>query len=191
MSMPMHSLDRWGVVSQLFHWISALLLLAIAAIGLLMEDLPNNPDKIRIYALHKSLGLTLLGIVVLRLLWRWTRPVPADVPGLSPWIRRTAGTVHWGLYAMMLVMPLSGWLLNSAEGYPLQWFKLFNLPALAGRSEDLAAFAGDVHENGFWILAALVAGHVMAALFHHFFLGDGTLHRMLPRRRSRPPKTPP
>lgn len=191
MSRTLPLVDRWSPVSQAFHWLSALLLVAIAAIGLVMEDMPNTPDKIRLYALHKSLGLTLLGIVLLRLLWRWTRPVPADVPGLSPWIRRAAGAVHWSLYAMMLAMPLSGWLLNSAEGYPLQWFKLFNLPALAGRSEDLADFAGDVHENGFWLLVALVAGHVMAALFHHFFLGDRTLHRMLPGRRSRPPESTP
>lgn len=190
MSASVEPFDRWGPVSQAFHWISALLLVCIAAIGLVMGDLPNNPDKIRIYALHKSLGLTLLGIVVLRLLWRWTRPVPADLPGLSIWVRRAASTVHWGLYAMMLAMPLSGWLLNSAEGYPLQWFKLFNLPALAPRSEDLADLAEDIHENGFWILAALVAGHVLAALFHHFFLGDRTLHRMLPGRRRIPESTP-
>lgn len=183
MSHPVPLPDRWGPVSQAFHWISALLLVAIAGIGLVMEDLPNNPDKIRIYALHKSLGLTLLAIVLLRLLWRWTRPVPADVPGLSPWIRRAAAGVHWGLYAMMLAMPLSGWLLNSAEGYPLQWFRLFNLPALAARGEELADLAHDLHELGFWVLLALVAGHVLAALFHHFFLGDGTLRRMLPGRR--------
>lgn len=179
-------LDRWGSVSQAFHWISVLLLVAIATIGLTMEDLPNTPDKIRVYALHKSLGLTLLAVVVLRLLWRWTRPVPADVPGLSPWVRRAAAGVHGGLYAMMLAMPLTGWLLNSAEGFPLQWFTLFNLPPLAAESEALADFAEDLHENGFWILVALAAGHVLAALYHHFFLGDGTLHRMLPGRRRTP-----
>jgi cytochrome b561 len=182
--------ERWGAVSQLFHWISVVLLVAIAAIGLTMEDLPNSPDKIRVYALHKSLGLTLLGIVVLRLLWRWTRLVPADVPGLSIWVRRAAAAVHWGLYAMMLAMPLTGWILNSAEGFPLQWFKLVNLPAIAPESADLADLAEDLHENGFWLLVALAAGHVLAALYHHFFLGDGTLGRMLPGRRRHPESTP-
>lgn len=182
--------ERWGAVSQAFHWISVVLLVAIAAIGLTMEDLPNSPDKIRIYALHKSLGLTLLGVVVLRLLWRLARPVPGDVPGLSIAVRRAASAVHWGLYAMMIAMPLSGWLLNSAEGYPLQWFKLVNLPAIAPESEDLADLAENLHENGFWVLVALVAGHVFAALYHHVFLGDGTLHRMLPGRRRTPESTP-
>lgn len=181
--------DRWGPVSQAFHWASAVLLVAIAAIGLTMEDLPNSPDKIRTYALHKSLGLTLLAVVALRLAWRWARPVPADVPGIAPWMRRTAGAVHWALYALMLAMPLSGWLLNSAEGFPLQWFGLFNLPALTAESEAVADLAHDLHENGFWLLALLAAGHVFAALYHHVFLRDGTLHRMLPGRR-RPESLP-
>lgn len=182
--------DRWGPVSQAFHWISALLLVVIGGIGLYMEDLPNAPDKIRIYALHKSLGLTLLAIVVLRLTWRWTRAVPGPVPGISPWLRRAASGVHWGLYTLMLVVPLAGWTMNSAAGYPLQWFRLFNLPSIAPRSESLAELAGQVHEWGFWTLALLVAGHVFAALYHHLFLDDGTLRRMLPGRR-RPPESLP
>ena len=182
--------DRWGPVSQAFHWGSALLLVAIAAIGLTMEDLPNSPDKIRMYALHKSLGLTLLAVVALRLAWRWTRPTPADVPGLAPVVRRAAGAVHWALYGLMLAMPLTGWVLNSAEGFPLQWFRLFNLPAIAPEGEALARLAGSLHENGFWVLVALTAGHVFAALYHHLFIGDGTLHRMLPGRRRPPPELP-
>lgn len=187
MNAALHPVARWGAVSQAFHWLSALLLVAIAAIGLLMEDLPNTPDKIRLYALHKSLGITLLALVLLRLAWRLARPVPAHPPGLAPWMRRAAAGVHWGLYALMLAMPLSGWLLNSAEGYPLQWFKLFNLPALAPKSDALADLAHDLHENGFWLLVALVAGHVLAALYHHLFLRDGTLQRMLPDRRATGP----
>lgn len=182
--------DRWGVVSQLFHWVSAGLLLAIGVVGLVMVDMPNTPDKISMYALHKSLGLTLLAIVVLRLLWRLLRPVPAPLPGMSPLLRRTASTVHWGLYVLMLAMPLTGWLYNSASGYPLQWFKLFNLPALASRDESLAETAEWLHESGFWLLVALAVGHVFAALYHHVFLGDGTLRRMLPARRRPHPETP-
>ncbi|MFZ5657400.1 MAG: cytochrome b [Pseudomonadota bacterium] len=182
--------DRWGPVSQAFHWISVVLLVAIAAVGLSMEDLPNSPDKIRLYALHKSLGLTLLAIVVLRLLWRLARPAPADLPGIAPWLRRAASGMHWGLYAMMLAMPLTGWLLNSAEGFPLQWFGLFNLPAIAPESESLAELAEDLHENGFWLLVLLATGHVFAALYHHVFLRDGTLQRMLPGRRRTPESAP-
>jgi len=181
---------RWGLVSQLFHWICAALVVALGAIGLYMTELGSPVEKIRVYALHKSLGITLLALVLLRLAWRWTRPAPGPVPGLSRRLRLAADGTHGLLYVAMIAMPLTGWLYNSASGYPLQWFRLFNLPALAARSEPLASLAHALHEYGFWLLLLLVAGHVGAALYHHLFLADGTLHRMLPWRR-RPPESSP
>ena len=178
---------RWGVVSQLFHWTCAALVIALGAIGLYMTELSSPVAKIRIYALHKSLGITLLALVVLRLLWRWTRPAPGPVPGMSRHLRLAAVGTHGFLYVMMIAIPLSGWLYNSASGYPLQWFRRFNLPALAGKDEQLARLAHALHEYGFWLLLVLVVGHVGAALYHHLFLDDGTLHRMLPWRRRPPP----
>ena len=178
---------RWGVVSQLFHWTCAALVIALGAIGLYMTELSSPVAKIRIYALHKSLGITLLALVVLRLLWRWTRPAPGPVPGMSRHLRLAADGTHGFLYVMMIAIPLSGWLYNSASGYPLQWFRRFNLPALAGKDEQLARLAHALHEYGFWLLLVLVVGHVGAALYHHLFLDDGTLHRMLPWRRRPPP----
>ena len=186
MNDPMHARpERWGVVSQLFHWISALLIVALGALGLYMTELDSPVERIRFYALHKSLGITLLALVLLRLLWRFVQRAraPAPIAGVSPWMRRAAGTGHTLLYAMMIAMPLTGWLLNSASGYPLQWFGQFNLPAIAGKDHGLHELAEELHELGFWILVVLVAGHVLAALYHHVFLGDGTLHRMLPWRR--------
>lgn len=174
---------RWGAVNQLFHWASAILLVAIAGIGLYMTGLPGSAEKVRIFALHKSLGLTLLAVVLLRLLWRLTHRPPAPVPGVSRALYHAASTVHWALYALMIAMPVTGWLINSAAGYPLRWFGLVRVPALTGRDESLQSLATLLHESGFWILAVLVAGHVFAALYHHVFLDDGTLHRMLPSRR--------
>lgn len=179
--------ERWGKVSQLFHWTCAALIVALGTIGLYMTELTSPVAKIRIYALHKSLGLTLLALVLLRLLWRWTHTVPGPVPGMSRHLKRAADGMHGVLYAMMIAMPLSGWLINSTAGYPLQWFKLFNLPAIAAKNEHLNGIAKNLHEFGFWLLVLLVIGHVGAAIYHHVFLDDGTLHRMLPWRRRLPP----
>jgi cytochrome b561 len=181
---------RWGAVSQLFHWTCAALVVALGSIGLYMTELTSQVAKIRIYALHKSLGLTLLALVLLRLLWRWTHAVPDAIPGTSRRLKLAADGMHGVLYAMMIAMPLSGWLINSTAGYPLQWFRLFNLPAIAAKNEHLNGIAKELHEFGFWTLVVLVVGHVGAALYHHLFLQDGTLHRMLPSRR-RPPGTAP
>jgi cytochrome b561 len=181
--------ERWGAVSQLFHWACAALVVTLGSLGLYMTELTSQVARIRLYALHKSLGLTLLALVLLRLLWRWTHAVPGPVPGMKRHLRLAADGVHGLLYTMMIAMPLTGWLINSTSGYPLQWFRLFNLPAIAAKDEHLNGIAKTLHEFGFWTLAVLVAGHVGAALYHHLFLRDGTLHRMLPARR-RPPGAP-
>lgn len=174
--------ERWGAVSKAVHWLIVLLIAVMAAIGLTMEDFANGPDKIRLYALHKSLGITILALVALRLLWRLYAGAPTPVPGTPAWQRRIAGLTHVAIYALMFALPLSGWVLNSASGFPLQWFGLFNLPHIVERSQDLHALAEDVHELLFWTLMLLVAVHAAAAFYHHLFLGDDTLRRMLPGR---------
>lgn len=174
---------RWGAVSQSLHWLVVLLIASIAVIGLTMVDMNNGPSKIKIYALHKSLGLTLLTLVVLRLLWRIYAGAPKPVEGTPHWQERIASLTHWALYALMFAMPISGWVFNSASGYPLQYFRLFNLPKIAQHSEDLARLSRDVHEYGFWLLLALVSAHAAAAFYHHLFQNDATLTRMLPGKR--------
>lgn len=180
--MPLkNTAHEWGSISKLLHWLVVVLVLVMAWLGLTMGDLPNGPDKIATYALHKSIGLTILGLVLLRLLWRWHAGAPAPVPGTPGWQDRIASLTHWALYALLLAMPLSGWLLNSAAGFPLQWFGLVNLPALTGRDAGLHEGAEDVHELLFWTLVVLVVTHAAAAFYHHLFQRDATLARMLPR----------
>jgi len=176
--------ERWGPVSQLLHWTIALLLVAISVIGLVMSDMPNTPDKIRVYALHKSLGLTVLALAVVRLAWRAYAGAPAPLPA-PRWQHRIASLTHVAMYALIFAMPISGWLMNSWAGYPLQWFGLFNLPRVVGRDEALHEVAEELHEAGFWLLLVLVLAHAGAAFYHHLFQHDTTLARMLPRRRGR------
>ena len=175
--------DRWGAGSQLFHWVIVALILVMAYIGLTMGDLPNGPRKINIYALHKSIGLTILALVVLRVLWRVYAGAPAPVPGTPTWQQRIASVTHFLLYALLFAIPLSGWVLNSSAGYPLQWFKLFNLPAITARDQGVHELAETAHEALFWVLVVLVVMHAGAALYHHLFQNDDTLRRMLPGRR--------
>jgi cytochrome b561 len=173
--------DRWGGVSQLLHWATVVLIVVIAYIGLTMGDLPNGPDKIRTYALHKSIGLTILALVALRVLWRLVAGAPHPVPGTPRWQERIASLTHLGIYVLLFAMPISGWVVNSSAGYPLQWFGLFNLPAIVGESHDLHEAAETAHELMFWLLALMVAAHAGAAFYHHLFQQDATLARMLPR----------
>jgi len=173
--------DRWGPVSQLLHWTIVVLIVAMAYLGLTMTELPNGPHKIHTYALHKSIGLTILALVSLRVLWRLYAGAPAPVAGTPRWQERIAASTHLALYGLLFAMPLSGWLVNSAAGFPLQWFGLFNLPKLTARDAALHAIAVDLHQALFWLLVALVVAHAGAALYHHFLQRDATLARMLPR----------
>jgi cytochrome b561 len=173
--------DRWGSISQLLHWVMLAMILTMAYLGLTMGDLPNGPDKIQTYALHKSIGLTILALVVLRLLWRMYAGTPHPVPGTPAWQERIASLTHWAIYGLLFAIPISGWVVNSAAGFPLQWFHLFNLPAIVGKDHDLHELAEDAHEIMFWALVGLVAAHAGAAFFHHIFQRDTTLARMLPR----------
>jgi len=179
---------QWGSVAKFFHWIVALGILGNGVWGLLMTGMAPSINKINIYALHKSIGLTILALFALRLAWRLYDGAPPDEP-MPRWQRVIAHATHVLLYGFILAMPLSGWLFNSLHGYPLQWFKLFNLPALAAKNDDLSHLAGDVHEWLFYLLLIVLVGHAGAALKHHFFDRDNVLRRMLPFARTRHGKT--
>jgi cytochrome b561 len=179
---------QWGSIAKFFHWTVALGILGNGIWGLLMTGMSPSISKINIYALHKSIGLTVLALFALRLAWRLYDGSPPDEP-MPRWQRVLAHATHLLLYGFILAMPLSGWLFNSLHGYPLQWFKLFNLPALAAKNDDLSHLAGEVHEWLFYLLLLVLVGHVAGALKHHFFDQDNVLRRMLPFARVRQGKT--
>jgi len=180
--------DRWGPVSQALHWLIVLLVLVLAIIGLSLDSLPKTPKYFWVFTLHKSVGITVLALVLLRIGWRLYAGAPAPVAGTPAWQVRMASATHALLYALLLAMPLSGWLYDSASGLrPFRWFGVVVMPKLAGPNEALADNARDAHELLFWALVALVALHVAAALHHHVFRNDATLSRMLPARRRSPP----
>lgn len=179
--------NRWGAGARALHWIMAVLIICLGLVGLYMSDLPNSPQKIKIYAMHKSIGLTVLALLVLRLAWRMADRRPDEVP-MPRWQALAARGVHGLLYVLMFALPLSGWLYNSASGYPLQWFSLFNLPSLSGGADpELKGLAHDIHVYGFYLLVLALLAHIGGALKHHFIDRDDALVRMLPRLRRRAP----
>lgn len=170
---------RWGAVSISLHWLTVALVVSLAGIGLLMTDLPNGTNKLQVYALHKSLGLTVLGLTAVRLLWRLASPAPAPLAAPA-WQERIARATHFALYLLLLLVPLSGWWFNSASGFPLRWFGLVSLPKLSAYDPAMKGLARETHELLFYSLAGLVLVHAGAALWHHYRVRDRTLVRMLP-----------
>jgi len=175
--------QRWGAVSQSLHWLTLLLVLALALIGLMMTELPRTPKYFWVYTLHKSLGISVLALLPLRLIWRLWAGAPRPLPGTPAWQHAIAGITHWLLYVLLLAVPLSGWMYDSASSLrPFRLFGLWEMPKLSAADEALAELAHTAHIGLFWLMIALVMAHAAAAFWHHLIQRDATLRRMLPSR---------
>src|SRR5690606_31747046 len=176
--------DRYTRTAIFLHWLMALGLLGTFSLGFYMEGLPFSPAKLKFYAWHKWAGMVLLVLIVVRLAWRMAHRAPAPPPGMSRVSQYAAHAGHWALYALMLAIPVSGWLMSSALGVPVVWFGVWQLPDLVTKDPALGELLTDVHVILNYTLAVAVVGHVVAALHHHFIKKDTVLMRMLPSRRG-------
>ena len=172
---------RYTAVAIGLHWLMALLLVSLFSVGLYMHDLPLSPWKLKVFSWHKWAGVTAFLLVLARMAWRATHrppPLPATMPA---WQRLAAHAGHAALYLLMVAIPLSGWLMSSAKGFQTVYFGVLPIPDLLAKNKELGDLLLEVHEALNWTLAAVVAGHALAALQHHFFEHDDVLTRMLPR----------
>ncbi len=178
--MLRNSRSQWGSVAKAMHWLVAFAIVGNLTLGWYVVNLGISPTKIRLFVWHKSIGLTVLAVVILRILWRITNPAPALPDAMRPMERILAHATHALLYVVMLAIPISGWVINSAANFPLKLYGLFLVPNIAPPDKALQTTAEIVHLSLFWILAALLILHVAAALRHHFVQRDTILKRMLP-----------
>lgn len=176
----MTSITRYTTTAMVLHWLAAMLIFSTFPLGVYMHELQLSPFKLKLISYHKWLGVTIFLLTVLRLTWRATH-VPPPLPDTIPlWQQRAAHSLHFLLYMLLLVIPVSGWLMSSAKGIPVVYLGLLQLPDLVGKDKALADWLTEVHEVLNFGLLTLVGMHVAAALKHHFIDRDTTLHRMLP-----------
>jgi cytochrome b561 len=176
--------QRWGVLAQTFHWVIVALLILQVTLAEMADDLPAGVRKLTLLARHKSVGITILGLVTLRLAWRWMNEHPPLPGNLKPYEQKLARLTHVALYVLLFAMPLSGWTMSSARGFPVSWFGFFQLPDLVPKSRPLYDALLLTHQTLAWFLFAVVALHVAGALKHHFIHRDDVLRRMLPFTRQ-------
>lgn len=165
-------------VAKGLHWLMAVMILGLLALGLYMSELPLSPQKLTLYAWHKWFGVTVFLLVWLRLAWRVTHRPPALPGTLSAPMRLAAHAGHAALYGLMIAIPLSGWLMSSAKGFQTVWFGVLPIPDLLARDRELGDLLQLVHKLLNLLLMLTLAGHVLAALWHHLVLKDDTLRRM-------------
>lgn len=174
--------DRYGSLSIGLHWLMLLLLAAVYACIELRVYFPKGSDiREGLKLWHFMLGLSVLVLVVLRMMAHLVQPVPGIKPTPPGWQALSAKAVHGLLYVFMLAMPLLGWLLLSTEGKAIPFFGL-ELPALLGQNKNAAGQIKEIHELIGTVGYFLIGLHAAAALYHHYFLKDNTLRRMLPKR---------
>jgi cytochrome b561 len=171
---------RWGIISQLLHWLIVVMIITQVILANIAEDLPIGMKKLAMFARHKSVGITIFGLALLRLLWRWANPTPLLPTTLQPYERALAGLTHAGLYIVLFAMPLTGWMMTSARGFPVSWFGFFQLPDFVPKNDALYNAMKETHDTLALALYAIVSLHVAGALKHHFFMKDDVLRRMLP-----------
>lgn len=173
----------YGAGTKFFHWTIALLIVFMLCLGFYMGGLEGGLQKLKLYGLHKSIGVTVLMLALARLGWHLYSKKPGFVPEIKWWERHAAHAMHIFLYIGMIGMPLSGWLLSSAAGRSVQFFGLFTLPDLIppdGDTGHIGALFRGIHWYTAWALVIAIPAHAGAALKHHFLNKDATLARMIP-----------
>lgn len=173
-----NSTTSFGIVAILFHWIIAILIIGMLALGLYMVSLPFSLEKLKLYGWHKEYGFLVLFLAIFRLVWRLSNIEP--VLALPLLEKIAARSMHWAFYGFMFAMPVSGWLITSAAGLPASFFGLFTLPNLVAPDEHQRILFEWIHQWLGYALIAAICLHTAAALKHHFINKDDILRRMLP-----------
>jgi len=168
--------------AKFFHYAIALLIFGLIPAGFFMTGLEYSQLKLDIYMLHKSFGMTVFALAILRILWRFVQKPPPHMTTHKPWERRLSALTHGVLYIGIFILPLSGWLMSSAAAFANSYFGLFLFPALIGEDKQLFGLFRSIHEITAFALLFVLGLHTAGALKHHVIDKDITLRRMFPRR---------
>ena len=183
---------RYGAVAQAMHWLIVALIITQYTLAKLAEsagaDKAAHPaaalQQLALLARHKSVGLTIFALAVLRLLWRWYSPPPPLPVTMPRWQTYIAKLTHYAFYALLLLLPMSGLVMSAASNYPVSYFGLFTIPNVVAPDETLKDIMKERHHMLFDILVVVAVVHVVAALKHHFVDRDDVLRRMAPWMKS-------
>lgn len=171
--------EKYTATAIFLHWLMAPLILAVFALGFYMSDLKLSPLKLQLFSYHKWAGITLLTLAALRIVWRMAYAPPPLL--IARWQRLASGMLHLALYVLLLLVPVTGWLMSSAKGFQTVLFGILPLPDLVAKDKALGLLLQNMHQMLNYLLLALIAGHIAAALWHKLIARDDVMSRMLPK----------
>lgn len=180
MARFLNSEGAYGIIAQVLHWCVAALIFVQIPLGLYAANLPVSLARLQWLSYHKSLGMTILALALLRLVWRWIDAPPALPGTMTIRERRAAHAIHRALYLVPVLAMFAGWLYASAAGLSVNWFGLMLIPDLITKNTELAPLFRELHHGLVGLLVLLLIGHIGAAARHAFVLRDRVVQRMLP-----------
>ena len=180
---PPRVVEVYGPVLRTIHWLMAALIFVALALGVWATQLPRGETRSEVLFVHKSLGVTVLALVILRIIWRVKAGAPAYAEPLGRLTHAAASAGHLALYALMIALPVSGYLTSSAGGKEVSFFGLFSLPNLVGANKALDQAASQAHFVFAWLIGVTLALHLAAVVWHARVKRDTVLTRMWPPSR--------
>lgn len=184
MSLPSATAPTYSAPAKWLHWLVATLIAVQFVTVALLPHIGRDTPLSTTISLHFSFGLLIAIAMLIRLVHRLVHPVPLEAKDARTWERVLAKATHRLFYFILIVSPVLGWASASAHRLPVSLFGVIPLPPLAAPGAQWANTAGDIHGTVMWVLLWLIGLHIAAALYHHFLRRDGTLWRMLPRKRG-------
>jgi len=170
----------YGPISRALHWLVGLAVICMLIVGSLMESIADKAIRGQVFGLHKSMGITVMGIMIVFALWSLFNRKPKLPKGTPTWEHHLARTVHLLLYALIIAMPLSGWIMSTASNHIPNYFGLFKIPFPGiGQDKALAEFMETSHYILAWSITIILTLHVLGALKHHFIYKNNIVRRML------------
>jgi len=178
-----HTSIRHHHLTIALHWLTVVTILCAVSAVFMREFFEDDEMRLLLLNLHRSFGVLILLLVILRVAARYKYYVVRVGETLPRILRRLAGVTHFVLYLFLFALPITGWLFTSAAGKTVTVFGVANLPSLLQKNRDLAERLGDIHETLAWFFIVLITAHILAALWHHFVRKDDVLTAILPSRK--------
>jgi cytochrome b561 len=173
------STEQYTPFARILHWLVAGLIVVQFVLAQLADNAASDLRELALLANHKSVGITILVVAIVRIAWRFTNPPPALPAEMRKWQVTASHISHWSLYALLLLLPITGWLMSSASAYSVSWFNVIQLPDFVSPDAEMAEVYEEIHEFLAKLIFALATLHVAAAIKHHFLDGSEVLRRML------------
>lgn len=175
--MIRNTLERYGFIHILIHWLMAITIISLLCVGYYMKSIPFNPT---LYFFHKSFGVLILMLLVVRIVWKLINIAPKHDPKIPNFINMVGACTHFVLYILMIIMPASGMFYSLFKGYAISFFNIFKIAAFTPNLK-VAHFFEEVHEISAVVIIVIISLHTIAAIIHHYFLKDNTLSKILPK----------